>query len=85
MSKRKNWSREVSFLLFMWLASLSFMDGKVTTVEILVWPIFTFTMFAYGFASSSAQLQWPFKPPDGGRPEGSSQHTGGKDKHSDGR
>lgn len=45
--KPKTYKREVAIVLFLWLGYI--VETKdVNTIEILVWPIFTFSALAFG-------------------------------------
>lgn len=61
---RKTYKREVAVALFLWLGYLS-LEGNPNVVEMVVWPVFTFGIAAFGLDASSKQLQWNPKLPDG--------------------
>ena len=46
--RTKTWSREVSVALMIGLGALAYND-KTDLVEILVWPVTTFSLAAFGF------------------------------------
>ena len=82
----KTYKREIAMVLFLWLAYVvETKDANI--IEILVWPIFTFSALAFGmdwFGKSGGMRDQPFKSTNRGRSEHSSQRTGGEDQHSDG-
>ena len=45
----KTYSRQVGVCLFIWLGYLTYDPSNIKLVEALVWPIFTFNLFAFGF------------------------------------
>jgi hypothetical protein len=67
--KPKTYKREVAILLFVWLAYL--VETKdVNIIEILVWPVFTFSALAFGmdwFGKSGGVRGKPTEPTDGRR------------------
>ena len=67
--KPKTYKREVAILLFVWLAYI--VETKdVNIIEILVWPVFTFSALAFGmdwFGKSGGVRGQPTEPTDGGR------------------
>lgn len=48
MESVKTWSREVSVALMIGLGALAY-NEKTELVEILVWPITTFSLASFGF------------------------------------
>lgn len=75
--KPKTYKREIAILLFVWLIYL--VETKdVSVVEILVWPIFTFSALAFGmdwFGKSGGMRDQSPEPTNGRRSERSSEHT----------
>lgn len=73
----KTYKREVALVLFLWLGYI--VETKdVNTIEILVWPIFTFSALAFGmdwFGKSGGVRGQSSEPTDGRRSERSSEHT----------
>ena len=67
--KPKTYKREIAILLFLWLAYIvETKDAK--TIEILVWPIFTFSALAFGmdwFGKSGGMRGQPPELTDGRR------------------
>lgn len=67
--KPKTYKREIAILLFLWLAYIvETKDAK--TIEILVWPIFTFSALAFGmdwFGKSGGMRGQPSELTDGRR------------------
>ena len=74
----KTYKREVALVLFLWLGYI--VETKdVKTIEILVWPIFTFSALAFGmdwFGKSGGLRGQSSEPTDGRGSERSSEHTG---------
>lgn len=74
----KTYKREVALVLFLWLGYI--VETKdVNTIEILVWPIFTFSALAFGmdwFGKSGGVRGQSSEPTDGRGTERSSEHTG---------
>ena len=68
--KPKTYKREIAILLFIWLAYI--VETKdVNVIEILVWPIFTFSALAFGmdwFGKSGGLRGQPTEPTDGRGP-----------------
>ena len=75
--KPKTYKREVALLLFVWLAYI--VETKdVNIIEILVWPVFTFSALAFGmdwFGKSGGVRGQPTEPTDGRGSERSSEYT----------
>ena len=75
--KPKTYKREIAILLFIWLAYI--VETKdVNVIEILVWPIFTFSALAFGmdwFGKSGGLRGQPTEPTDGRGSERSSSHA----------
>lgn len=75
--KPKTYKREIAILLFVWLIYL--VETKdVNVVEILVWPIFTFSALAFGmdwFGKSGGMRGQSPEPTNGWGSERSSEHT----------
>lgn len=75
--KPKTYKREVAILLFVWLAYL--VETKdVNIIEILVWPVFTFSALAFGmdwFGKSGGVRGQPSQSIDGRWAERSSEYT----------
>ena len=73
----KTYKREVALVLFLWLGYI--VETKdVNTIEILVWPIFTFSALAFGmdwFGKSGGVRSQSSEPTDGRRSERSSEYT----------
>jgi len=73
----KTYKREVALVLFLWLGYI--VETKdVNTIEILVWPIFTFSALAFGmdwFGKSGGVRGQSSEPSDGRGSERSSEHT----------
>jgi len=73
----KTYKREVALVLFLWLGYI--VETKdVNTIEILVWPIFTFSALAFGmdwFGKSGGVRNQSSEPTDGRGSERSSEHT----------
>jgi hypothetical protein len=76
--KPKTYKREVAIVLFVWLAYI--VETKdVNTIEILVWPIFTFSALAFGmdwFGKSGGVRGKSPELADRRGTEHSSEHTG---------
>lgn len=74
----KTYKREVALVLFLWLGYI--VETKdVNTIEILVWPIFTFSALAFGmdwFGKSGGMRDKSSEPTDRRGTERSSEHTG---------
>jgi hypothetical protein len=74
----KTYKREVAIVLFIWLAYI--VETKdVNTIEILVWPIFTFSALAFGmdwFGKSAGVRGQSPEPTDRRGNERSGEHTG---------
>jgi len=67
--KPKTYKREVGRLLFVWL-SYRVESKDVKIIEILVWPVFTFSALAFGmdwFGKSGGVRGQPTEPTDGRR------------------
>ena len=86
MTKGKTFKREVAIVLLVWFAYL--VEAKdANLVEILVWPVFTYSALAFGidwFGKSgglygSRSSQTPYR----GRTQGSSQHTNRQEQQPD--
>ena len=75
--KPKTYKREVAILLFVWLAYI--VETKdVNIIEILVWPIFTFSALAFGmdwFGKSGGVRSQSSEPTDRRGSERSSEYT----------
>ena len=75
--KPKTYKREVAILLFVWLAYL--VETKdVNIIEILVWPVFTFSALAFGmdwFGKSGGVRGQSSEPTDRRGSERSSEYT----------
>lgn len=82
ISKPKTYSREIAVCLFIWLGYLTYEPANIEMVKVLVWPIFTFNLFAFGFKQPAVGdfMQQPRTAFSGGRDERSSQHTGGQEQ-----
>ena len=75
----KTYKRELAVVLLLWLMYVTeFKD--VSLVEVLVWPVFTFVMAAFGFDQYAKLQQTTPKSTDRGRSQRSSEYTGGEDK-----
>ena len=46
--EKKTWSREVAFGMFLGCALLA-LNGKVEELRIVIWPVTTFGLAAFGF------------------------------------
>lgn len=88
-SKPKTYSREIAICLFLWLGYLTHDPVNIEMVKVLVWPIFTFNLFAFGFKQPAVGdfMQQPrsSRSTNGFRDERSSQYTGGQDQYTDDR
>jgi len=75
--KPKTYKREVALLLFVWLAYI--VETKdVNIIEILVWPVFTFSALAFGmdwFGKSGGVRGQSTEPTDRRGAERSSEYT----------
>ena len=75
--KPKTYKREVALVLFLWLGYI--VETKdVNTIEILVWPIFTFSALAFGmdwFGKSGGVRSQSSEPSDRRGTERSSEHS----------
>ena len=75
--KPKTYKREVAILLFVWLAYI--VETKdVNIIEILVWPVFTFSALAFGmdwFGKSDRVRGQSTEPTDRRGSERSSEYT----------
>jgi hypothetical protein len=73
----KTYKREVALVLFLWLGYI--VETKdVNTIEILVWPIFTFSALAFGmdwFGKSVGVRDQSSEPANGRGTKSSSEHT----------
>lgn len=76
----KTWKRELAVIILVWFMYVVEVKSE-NTVEMLVWPVFTVVSAAFGYDAFSKQLLkgGGTVPPNGGRSERSSQHTGGED------
>ena len=75
----KTYKRELAVVLLLWLMYVTeFKD--VSLVEVLVWPVFTFVMAAFGFDQYAKLQQTTPKSTDRGRSQRGSEYTGGEDK-----
>ena len=81
----KTYKREVALVLFLWLGYI--VETKdVNTIEILVWPIFTFSALAFGmdwFGKSVGVRGKSSEPTNGRGTKRSSERTSREDEHSD--
>lgn len=59
-SKPKTYSREIAICLFLWLGYLTHDPTNIEMVKVLVWPIFTFNLFAFGFKQGAVD-EWSKK------------------------
>lgn len=66
-SERKTYKRETAWALVLWLVYI--VETKnAETVELLVWPVFTFLALAYGMqwaAPNGSVFNKPSEPTDG--------------------
>lgn len=79
----KTYKRELSVILLLWLMYV--VETKdASTIEILVWPVFTFAALAFGMdwfgKSSNGVWGESSKSADGRGSKRSSEYTGGEDK-----
>lgn len=81
---KKTYKRELAVALLVWLVYVVEVK-EPTLVEILVWPIFTFTMAAFGFDQYAKLQQPPSQTPHGRGTERSSQRAGRENKLPDAR
>ena len=80
----KTLKRELAVILIVWLIYI--VETKdVSTIEVLVWPIFTFVTAAFGLDQYSKLQQRGARSSDGRGDERSSKYTIGEDEHSDDR
>jgi len=80
----KTLKRELAIILIVWLIYI--VETKdATIIEVLVWPIFTFVIAAFGLDQYSKLQQRGAGSPDGRGNERSSQHTVGTDEQPDDR
>ena len=67
---KKTWKRELATVVMslFWFVVLS--GGSFELIEILIWPVFTFTALAFGldWVGKSDGLFRSSQVPDGGRP-----------------
>jgi hypothetical protein len=79
--KEKTWKRELAVVLLLWLMYV--VETKdAGTIEILVWPVFTFAALAFGMdwfgKSSNGLWEGSTISSDGRGSKRSSQRTGGQ-------
>ena len=75
----KTYKRELAVALLIWLMYVTeFKDASL--VEVLVWPIFTYVMAAFGFDQYAKLQQPPSQTPNGRGTERSSQRPSGENK-----
>ena len=79
--KGKTFKRELAVVLLLWLMYV--VETKdASTIEILVWPVFTFAALAFGMdwfgKSSNGVWEGTTISSDRGRTQRSSQRTGGE-------
>lgn len=94
--KVKSYKREVAVILLVWFMYLV-ETKEANLIEILVWPVFTYSAIAFGLdwfgkstpfsggPSGPSGMQWPPQAPDRRRPQRSGQYAGGEGEHSDDR
>lgn len=84
---KRTFKRELAIFLLAWLVYVvETKDANI--IEILVWPIFTFSALAFGmdwFGKSGGLQQQPFEPTNRWGSERSSEHTVGPAEYSDDR
>lgn len=68
----KTYKRELAVALLVWLVYVVEVK-EPNVVEILVWPVFTYVMAAFGFDQYAKLQQSATKPTDRGRSQRSSQ------------
>jgi hypothetical protein len=84
-TKSKTYKREIAALLLVWLIYL--VETKpVEVIEVVVFPIFTFSALAFGLQwySPNGGLLGSTRPTNGGRPQHSSQYPSREDEYTDG-
>lgn len=80
----KTYKRELAVVLLVWLAYV--VEVKDTSlVEVLVWPIFTYVMAAFGFDQYAKLQQSTTRVSDRGRSQRSGQRPSGEDQLPDPR
>lgn len=80
----KTYKRELAVVLLLWLAYVVEVKDP-SLVEVLVWPIFTYVMAAFGFDQYAKLQQSTPRTTDRGRSQRSSQRAGGQDQLPDPR
>lgn len=75
---KKTFKRELSIALLIWLGYI--VETKsAEIIQVLVWPVFTFTALSFGldWFSKSNGMQWsePSEPSNWRRPQYSGQYT----------
>ena len=82
----KTYKRELAVVLLLWFAYI--VEAKeVGLIEILVWPVFTYSALAFGLdwfnKSGGMQQAKPFESPHRRGSKRSSECPGGEDKYPD--
>lgn len=80
----KTYKRELAVVLLVWLAYVVEVK-EPSLVEVLVWPIFTYVMAAFGFDQYAKLQQSGPRVTDGGRSKRSGQRPSGEDQLPDPR
>jgi hypothetical protein len=80
----KTYKRELAVVLLLWLAYVVEVKDP-SLVEVLVWPIFTYVMAAFGFDQYAKLQQSTPRTTDRGRSQRSSQRPSGQDQLPDAR
>lgn len=83
-TQSKTFKRELAVAMLLWLAYVVEVK-EPNLVEILVWPVFTFTMAAFGFDQYAKLQQPPSQITHGRGTERSSQRPSGENKLPDAR
>lgn len=75
-TKTKTYKREVAVALLVWFIYLV-ETKEANLIEILVWPVFTYSAIAFGlqWVSPNGGMQWPPETTYRRRPQRSSEHT----------
>lgn len=79
----KTYKRELAVVMLVWLAYVVEVK-EPTLVEVLVWPVFTYVMAAFGFDQYAKLQQNTPRLTGRGRSERSSQRPSGENEHPDG-
>ncbi len=83
-TQSKTFKRELAVAMLLWLAYVVEVK-EPNLVEILVWPVFTFTMAAFGFDQYAKLQQPPSQTLNGRGTERSSQRPSRENKLPDAR